>query len=100
MASRLQLWAKTLACYLPWRVRCRWAAEQLQRLQSHQDVLASATYSIAAGDERYRIEDVLCSAETIQREVCELAEQLAAMTVARELARRAPRRAPEARGGV
>jgi hypothetical protein len=91
MGSRLQHWAKTLACYLPWRVRCRWAAEQLLRLQSHQDVLANAAYSIAAGDDRYTMAEVLCSAETIQREVCELAEQLAAMSVARELSRRVPK---------
>jgi hypothetical protein len=91
MASRLQQWAKTLACHLPWRVRCRWAAEQLLRLQSHQDVLANAAYSIAAGDDRYTMEEVLCSAETIQREVCELAELLAAMSVARELSRHAPK---------
>ena len=76
-------WAQAFLRFLPWSARCRWLALKLQALQRHQDLLADAAYSVVSGVGPYTLEDALCSAESMQTQLAELSEHLAAINVIR-----------------
>jgi hypothetical protein len=81
-------WADALSDLVHRRPHERALARRLRDLQHHQEVFAKAADSVVCGRGPYTLEDALCSAETIQSQLSELAEHLAALSLARILMRR------------